>query len=76
MPGDLLFFGERQMGHEPLITHVGMMIDGLHFIEAGGGGKGTDTDNEAAVKNAFVRIRPAEWREDERVAICRIWESA
>lgn len=48
--------------------------DDLHLMEAGGGSRGVDTDYEAAKRNAFVRQRPVEFRENERVAICRIWE--
>lgn len=73
--GDLLFFGTLSPGAEPDLVHVAMMVDDLHFYEAGGGSRGTDTDHEAAKKNAFVRMRPVEFREAERVAICRIWES-
>lgn len=72
--GDLLFFGSRPAGAEPEFVHIAMMIDDLHMIEAGGGKNDTDTDIKAAKENAFVRIRPVEFRESERVAICRIWE--
>ncbi len=72
--GDLLFYGTWPAGGELKIGHMAMMIDDYHLIEAGGGGNGIDTDLEAAKENAFVRIRPVESREKERVAICRIWE--
>lgn len=72
--GDLLFYGTLAPGAEPDITHVSMMVDDLHLYEAGGGSRGTDTDHEAAKRNAFVRLRPVEFRADERVAVCRIWE--
>lgn len=72
--GDLLFYGKIEPGKEPDITHVAIMIDDLHMMEAGGGRRGVDTDFEAAKENAFVRMRPVEFRETERVAICRIWE--
>ena len=72
--GDLIFFGKIEPGKEPAIGHVAIMVDDLHFMEAGGGSRGTDTLAEAAKRNAFVRMRPVEFRENERVAVCRIWE--
>lgn len=72
--GDLLFYGTMTPGVEPELIHISMMCDDWHMIEAGGGNNDTDTDEEAAKRNAFVRKRPAEFREAERVAICRIWE--
>ncbi len=72
--GDLLFYGTMPAGAEPELIHIAMMIDDWHQIEAGGGNSDTDTDEEAAKRNAFVRIRPVEFRENERVAVCRIWE--
>ncbi len=72
--GDLLFYGITSPDAEPDFVHVAIMVDDLHMMEAGGGTRGTDTDLEAAKRNAFVRMRPVEFRETERVAICRIWE--
>ena len=72
--GDLIFFGKMEPGAEPELVHIAMMVDDLHFYEAGGGNNDVDTDIEAAKRNAFVRMRPVEFRENERVAICRIWE--
>lgn len=72
--GDFLFFGTMAPGAAPTLVHASMMIDDWHQIEAGGGNSDTDTDEEAAKRNAFVRMRPVEFRENERVAICRIWE--
>jgi cell wall-associated NlpC family hydrolase len=73
--GDLVFYGKMEPGIEPELVHIAMMLDDWHIIEAGGGNNDTDTDIEAAKRNAFVRIRPVEFRENERVAICRIWEA-
>ena len=73
--GDILFYGTMKPGAEPELVHVAAMLDDYHIIEAGGGNGSVDTDEEAAKKNAFVRIRPVEFRESERVAICRIWQS-
>lgn len=72
--GDFLFYGELEVGKDPVMVHVAMMVDDWHLYEAGGGSRGTDTLAEAAKRNAFVRMRPVEFRETERVAICRIWE--
>lgn len=74
MRGDFLFYGKLDMGKEPVIGHMAMMVDDWHFYEAGGGARGVDTLEEAAKRNAFVRMRPVEFRVAERVAICRIWE--
>jgi cell wall-associated NlpC family hydrolase len=66
--GDLLIFGNRATGEA---YHTAIVVDHYHMIEAGGGYKGVDTDQEAAEQNAFVRIRPIEWRESERLAAVR-----
>lgn len=58
--GSLAFFGKSLKE----ITHIGFMIDNFRMIEAGGGGSKTITLEQAAKHNAFVRIRPINWRKD------------
>lgn len=41
-----------------IVSHVAMCINGCQMIEAGGGGSTVLTSEEAALKNAYVRIRP------------------
>jgi SH3-like domain-containing protein len=36
-PGDLVFFASGDDPHQRVITHVGMIIDGEHFIHSSGG---------------------------------------
>jgi len=43
-------------------THVEMMIDESHTIGASGGGQATRTAEDAASQNAFIKIRPLEYR--------------
>ena len=57
LTGDLLFFGTP-------VGHCAIALDGHSMIEAGGGDSGTDTEDEAARSNAFVRIRPINMRQD------------
>jgi cell wall-associated NlpC family hydrolase len=57
--GALIFFGKPE-----LITHVGICIDPMRMIEAGGGGSATTSREAAAQQNAFVRVRPLNWRKD------------
>lgn len=71
--GDFLFYGERKIGEAPEFVHMSMMIDDLHIWEAGGGSNDTDTDEKAAKRNAFVRMRPVEFRQSEISAIIRPW---
>lgn len=48
--------------------HVAMTIDNFHIIEAGGGDADTKTEEDAAKDDAFVRMRPINYRgEDYRV---------
>ena len=71
--GDLLVYGAvGANGRHPY--HVAMAISPLQLVEAGGVSRGIDTDVEAAVKNAFVRRRPINFRQSERIAILRVWE--
>lgn len=57
--GALAFFGT-----EAKITHVGVMVDSLRMIEAGGGGSKTLSREDAIAQNAYVRIRPINRRSD------------
>lgn len=57
--GDLVFFGSGKA------THVGFCLNNHQMIEAGGGGSTTQTEQDAADQNAYVRIRPIyTWRND------------
>jgi len=58
--GDLAFYG-KDRNH---ITHVGICWDSKFMVEAGGGDATTQTPEESARKNAFVRIRPIFYRKD------------
>ncbi len=64
--GSLVWYGESVTK----ITHVAMLLDDTRVIEAAGGSQTTLDRNDAAVKNAFVRVRPIDYRKD-RVAIIR-----
>ena len=58
--GTLIFFGR---GFNK-ITHVGIMINSTQMAEAGGGNRGILTEEEAALQNAYVKIRPIKNRND------------
>lgn len=58
--GALAFYGKS---HDK-ITHVAFMIDEYRIIEAGGGGSITLTKEDAALQNAFVRVRLLRYRSD------------
>jgi len=64
--GALAFYGKTR------ITHVAMLLDGEHIIEAGGGGSRTQTADDAAAQDAFIRIRPLNHRSD-LVAVLWPW---
>lgn len=57
--GALLFFGTSQK-----VTHVGVCLSRQSYIEAGGGGSATTSRQAAADQNAYIRVRPIEWRKD------------
>lgn len=59
-PGNLAFYGKSVTE----ITHVAMMLDTYRIIEAGGGGHTVTSITDAAIKNAFVRIRLLKYRPD------------
>ena len=52
--GALVFYGSLRSS----IIHVGMCLDEKKMIEAGGGGRRINTREDAALFNAFVRVRP------------------
>lgn len=64
--GSLVFYGSSSSK----ITHVAFGMDHLRVIEAGGGGRSTRTKQDAADHNAYIRLRPMDYRGD-RVAIMR-----
>lgn len=55
-PGDILLFSRD--GKVAGINHTGIAVGNGLMLEAGGGMQGTDTPEEAAAQNAFVRLRP------------------
>lgn len=57
--GELLFFGAARN-----ITHVALALPELRMIEAGGGNSSTNTLEIAIAKNAFVRERMINHRND------------
>jgi cell wall-associated NlpC family hydrolase len=67
-PGDILIYGGRLDDGTLDPYHVSFVVGPEHIIEAGGGGRGVDTDGEAAALNAFVRVRPIEFRASEIIA--------
>lgn len=58
--GALVFFGSMDK-----VTHIALCLDELHMLEAGGGGSKCLTRDDAAIQNAFVRIRPIARRKDK-----------
>lgn len=58
MFGTLVFFGSDHP------THVGFCLNASTMLEAGGGGSKTTSRADAALQNAFVRIRPISNRKD------------
>jgi len=56
----ILFFGKSISQ----ITHVAVAVDQFTMIEAGGGDSTCTTEEEAARRNAFVRLRPITMRRD------------
>lgn len=58
--GTCLFFG-ADIGR---ITHTGFALSPAIMLEAGGGGPGVRDFQSAAAKNAYIRVRPINWRGD------------
>jgi cell wall-associated NlpC family hydrolase len=57
--GDLAFYGKA--GN---IIHVGFCLNAAQMVEAGGGGSHTNTLADATRDNAYIRIRPINYRAD------------
>ena len=58
--GCLAFYGKSTTQ----ISHIGIMLDDKHLLEAGGGASTTHDKKDSAIRNAFVRIRPYWYRAD------------
>ena len=63
--GCLAFYLDRNGRAE----HVVLMIDNAFAIGADGGASGTDTNEEAIARNAFVKIRPLDYRKGPRIIV-------
>ena len=59
-PGAFVVFGKQHSE----ITHIALIIDDEHILEAGGGNRTTKTPGDADKQNAFVRMRPINTRKD------------
>lgn len=66
MPGALVFYGENKKA----ITHVSAFVDYKRAVTASGGGSDTVSDEIAAKKNAFVKLRPYDYRGDLVAIVC------
>jgi cell wall-associated NlpC family hydrolase len=66
--GDILVYGSSAAD----LYHVAVAVSDWQIIEAGGGRQGIDTPAEAAAANAFVRLRPATFRDGELQLIIRL----
>jgi cell wall-associated NlpC family hydrolase len=58
--GVLVFYGKS----ETQITHVGMSVGDGFFISASGGDSSTQTTEDAIEQNAFIKVRPIDYRND------------
>lgn len=58
--GSLAFYGKSLSS----ISHVAMLLDSTHIVEAGGGGSRTITLQDAIDQNAYVRVRRMDRRND------------
>lgn len=58
--GVLAFYGSKP--NAP--THVAIFRDERFILESGGGNSSTINDTTAAIRNAFVRMRPYTYRSD------------
>lgn len=59
-PGALAFYGKSCLN----ISHVGMMVDAYRIAEAAGGGSRTNDLAGAERDNAYIRLRPVNYRKD------------
>lgn len=62
--GCLAFYGKGGK-----VSHVAICIDSRHILEAGGGRSSTTSRKEAIDKNAYLKIRTIDKR-DDLIAIC------
>ena len=58
--GSLAFYGKSVDS----ITHVALLLDRFHIVEAGGGGSETKSLQDAIQQNAYVRVRRVDRRKD------------
>jgi len=58
--GCLTFYGKSR----EQVSHVGFVVDAKTIIEAGGGGRTTTDKEKASDQNAFIRLRPLNYRSD------------
>lgn len=63
--GALAFYGKSR----EQVTHVAFVLERYTMIEAGGGGRTTTDEEKASRQNAFIRLRPINYRSD----LLRIW---
>ena len=56
--GCLLFWFNSQM----IATHIELMVDDYHAIGASGGGSSTTSQQAAIDQNAYVKLRPINYR--------------
>lgn len=56
--GHLVYFGKDKA------THVAFCLNEKLMLEAGGGGSKTNTAEDAASQNAYIRVRPVAIRKD------------
>jgi cell wall-associated NlpC family hydrolase len=59
-PGSLVFYGAGRKA----ISHVAMLLDRDTIIEAGGGNRSIQSAADAALANAYVRVRKLANRKD------------
>ena len=58
--GAMAFFGKSATK----VSHVGILLDQYRMVEAGGGDSRCKTKEDAAARDACVRIRPIRYRKD------------
>jgi len=63
--GSLIFYGKSVTK----ISHIGFAIDPYRVIEAAGGNRFTTTKEKAIEDNAYIRIRPIDYRKDRQAYI-------
>lgn len=71
-PGALAFYG-KDLLH---IDHVAFMVSKDQIIEAGGGNAQTTSDKVRIDKNAFVRLRPFDYRKDFLISLKPVYRGS